>query len=130
MMFNNNKGGVIVKRGDPVHAIFVYATLMNPRSRSRVLKHRSTVTPGVLTGYTRMMYRTPEGKHFDSFERTGDNNDRIIGDVILVDAGDLEKLIKWEDQYDLIWVQLQDGRHCKAFKLKKEDELNKGIKDE
>ncbi len=114
-----------VIQDDASHNIYVYGTLMNPKTRDYVLKHKEGASKGALKGYKKVPYTTKEGKDFDTIERTGNHNDKIQGDVLMVSQADLDKLIKWEDQYDLVWVQLDDGRHAQAFKLIKKDELSK-----
>lgn len=115
----------VFERGDRRPSLlFVYATLMNPKSRDHVLKHKEKASKTSISGFKKVPYKTPEGKDFNTLEPSKGKS-KLSGDVLEVTPDDLAKLTSWEDQYHLIPVTLEDGRHAQAFKLNKEYELNK-----
>jgi len=122
-MISGNRPKVFDKADRGKSLIFVYATLMNPKTRDYVLHHKESGRKAELAGYKRVLFTTPEGKDFNTLEKS--TKDFIDGDVIEVTANDLEKLKQWEDQYHLIPIQLKDGRQAQAFKLNKLDEISK-----
>lgn len=103
--------------------LFVYATLMSPKSREHVLHHKEKGKKAQLKDYKKMPLPTPEGKDFNTLVQS--KGDILEGDILDISQEDLDKLKKWEDQYFLIPIVLVSGQHAVAFKLKLKDELHK-----
>lgn len=103
--------------------IFVYGTLMHPRTRAFVLKHKEDAERVLLPKYKREKFTTPEGTEFPTIVKS--EFSKISGDLLLVTKSDFELLNKWEDQYFLSPVKLSNGITAYTFILKKRDELKK-----
>jgi gamma-glutamylcyclotransferase (GGCT)/AIG2-like uncharacterized protein YtfP len=103
--------------------LFVYGTLMHPRTRDFVLKHKESASKGLLPGYKRDNYKTPDGDNFRTV--TPAPFSKVSGDVLKVTKEDLEKLKTWENQYSLEPIKLANGMDAFTFILKKRDELKK-----
>lgn len=110
----NNKGATLV---------FVYATLMHPRSRDLAFHHKARAEKASVVGYKKEPFTTKEGHDFENIERSGTGE--LHGDVLSLGPEDLAKLKVWEDQYHLIPVTLKDGRQAHAFQLNKDAEIKK-----
>lgn len=124
MMLGRRRSPQFDKEDRNKSLLFVYGTLMHPKTRDYVLHHKPNSSRASVIGYEKTSFTTPEGKDFPSIEQIGTGE--LPGDVIEVSPEDLAKLKSWEDQYHLIDVVLKDGRYAKAFKLNKNDELVKG----
>lgn len=102
--------------------LFVYATLMHPKSQEYVVGHKEQSSKVFLPHYCRVPFKTPEGKEFFTL-KADPSAYRLRGDLLMVSSGDLVKLKHWEDQYHLIPVILENGQKAQAFILNKPDEL-------
>lgn len=105
--------------------IFVYGTLMHSRSRDLALHHKENAYRSSISGYKKLSYSTPEGNDYETIETDGKNGRDIEGDVMGVWEGDLANLKKWEDQYHLIPVKLDNGQRAYAFQLNRKDKIKK-----
>lgn len=97
--------------------IFVYSTLMHPRSRElafhKVIDNMKRVS---IKDYARIPKTLENGEHVDTIVPKPGHE--LPGDLLELSPEDLAKLIKWEDRYKLIPVKLKDGRQVQAFQLK------------
>jgi gamma-glutamylcyclotransferase (GGCT)/AIG2-like uncharacterized protein YtfP len=102
--------------------IFVYGTLMHPRSRDLALHHNEKAERSGVNGYKKSSFTTKDGKDFETID-LGDG--KIDGDVLSVNAEDFERLKQWESLYHVIPIKLKDGRQAYAFQLNEEAKIRK-----
>ncbi len=122
LLFRRSQVTIVGDRVNNDIYLFVYGTLMNPKSREHVLKHSEhSETASVLA--KKESYTTPEGKRFKTITPGGDKE--VVGDLLQLDLDDLSNLTTWEDEYHLITITLTDGRKVLAFQLDKNKELKK-----
>ena len=122
ILFRRTQVSIINGRVKNDILLFVYGTLMNPKSRAHVLKHIEEGTKASVVA-KKESYTTPEGKRFKTITPGGDKE--VVGDVLELDLDDLSNLTTWEDEYHLITITLTDGRKALAFQLDKNKELKK-----
>lgn len=97
--------------------IFVYSTLMHPRSRELAFhKIEDNAKRNSIKDYAKISKRLDNGEYVDTILPKPGHE--LPGDLLILGPEDLAKLIKWEDRYKLIPVKLKDGRQAQAFQLK------------
>ena len=122
LIFKRNQLSIIRDHVKNDIYLFVYGTLMNPKSREHVLKHIEAGEKASVIA-KKESYTTPEGKRFKTITPGGDKE--VVGDLLQLDLDDLSNLTTWEDEYHLITITLTDGRKVLAFQLDKNKELKK-----
>lgn len=106
--------------------LFVYSTLMNPKTLEHVEKHKAHIRHAFVWGMIKCFYKTPEGTRFATLEPLDSNiREGTKGHIIEVTNEDLNKLKTWEDEYTLKPIKLSDGTNAMFFDLKKTDKLQK-----
>lgn len=126
-MISTNRPQSFTKEDRSTMNLFVYGTLKNPKTRAHVLKHKENAKKTILHDYEKKSYSTPEGKNFETvFQKQGE---QVTGDVFPITKDDLDKLEKWEDEYHLISIVLENGDRAKTFQLNNKDKLKESINE-
>lgn len=115
----SNRSHTFSSRDKSLLPLFVYGTLMDPRTRDKVLEKKEGATKATLNGYKRKSYTTPEGPNYDTILE--DPKQSVEGDILMVTNDELKELEHWEDQYILSNKKLDNGQHVCVFILKNKD---------
>lgn len=115
-MIQNNRPQKIDLPDKNKSLIFVYATLLHPRSRDLAFHHKESATKAILPNWKKVIDVSHMGEQLPKLEQT--THGELKGDVLEISPEDLANLKKWEEHYHLIPVKLKDGRQAQAFQLK------------
>lgn len=98
------------------HTVFVYGTLRDKTTRERVFgKDIPSGGADFIEDYRDEKWTTPEGRDFHTIVK--DRGQKISGDVFFINDSDLNRLDKYEDQYQRVLVNTAKNGPAWAYVL-------------